>query len=105
MRIPGITTCQVNTPKSDEILASKISIRLRWSQAAHALRFVLLCNKPQTARGPNMRHASMMREARSSQVPVEKRVADYLQAAAMTAPCWEAALKGHPPVKLQCSLR
>jgi pimeloyl-ACP methyl ester carboxylesterase len=30
--------------------------------------------------------ASMMREARSSQVPVEKRAADYLQAAAMTAP-------------------
>ena len=27
-----------------------------------------------------------MREARSSQVPVEKRAADYLQAAAMTAP-------------------
>src|SRR5207247_1782759 len=30
--------------------------------------------------------ASMMREARSSSVPVEKRAADYLQAAAMTAP-------------------
>src|SRR4029453_18492078 len=30
--------------------------------------------------------ASIMREARSSQVPVEKRAADYLQAAAMTAP-------------------
>src|ERR1044072_8665644 len=30
--------------------------------------------------------ARMMREARSSQVPVEKRAADYLQAAAMTAP-------------------
>jgi hypothetical protein len=30
--------------------------------------------------------ASIMREARSSQIPVEKRAADYLQAAAMTAP-------------------
>src|SRR5437868_9189361 len=30
--------------------------------------------------------AGIMREARSSQVPVEKRAADYLQAAAMTAP-------------------
>src|ERR1044072_4585949 len=30
--------------------------------------------------------SSIMREARSSQVPVEKRAADYLQAAAMTAP-------------------
>jgi pimeloyl-ACP methyl ester carboxylesterase len=39
------------------------------------------------ARGPEYAPtADMMREARSSQVPVEKRAADYLQAAAMTAP-------------------
>src|SRR5437762_11375175 len=30
--------------------------------------------------------AGVLREARSTQVPVEKRAADYLQAAAMTAP-------------------
>ena len=42
---------------------------------------------PQTARGPEYAPtASLMREARSTNVPVEKRAADYLQAAAMTAP-------------------
>jgi pimeloyl-ACP methyl ester carboxylesterase len=42
---------------------------------------------PQTARGPEYAPtASIMREARSANAPVEKRAADYLQAAAMTAP-------------------
>jgi pimeloyl-ACP methyl ester carboxylesterase len=42
---------------------------------------------PQTAgRLQYLPAANAMREARSSQVPVEKRAADYLQAAAMTAP-------------------
>jgi pimeloyl-ACP methyl ester carboxylesterase len=42
---------------------------------------------PQTARGPQYSPtASLMREARSANVPVEKRAADYLQAAAMTTP-------------------
>src|SRR4029453_7353962 len=42
---------------------------------------------PQTARGAEYAPtASLMREARSANVPVEKRAADYLQAAAMTAP-------------------
>ena len=42
---------------------------------------------PQTERGPEYAPtASLMREARSANVPVEKRAADYLQAAAMTAP-------------------
>ena len=42
---------------------------------------------PQTARSPLYPPAAdIMREARSAQVPVEKRAADYLQVAAMTAP-------------------
>ena len=42
---------------------------------------------PQIARGPEYAPtASIMREARSLSVPVEKRAADYLQAAAVTAP-------------------
>jgi pimeloyl-ACP methyl ester carboxylesterase len=50
---------------------------------------------PQMARGPEYGPAaSVMREARSSQVPVEKRAADYLQAASMTASLLGA---GTPP--------
>src|ERR1044071_3922002 len=42
---------------------------------------------PQTARGPLYPPAAdIMRDARSAQAPVEKRAADYLQVAAMTAP-------------------
>lgn len=42
---------------------------------------------PQTARGPEYAPtAGVMREARSPQVPTERRAADYLQAAAVTAP-------------------
>src|SRR5215475_10286153 len=42
---------------------------------------------PQTARGPEYAPtASIMSQARSSQVPVETRAANYLQAAAVTAP-------------------
>jgi triacylglycerol esterase/lipase EstA (alpha/beta hydrolase family) len=67
---------------------SKISIRIRVIAAITCLAFFAGCaTTPQTAGrlqyGPA---ASIMREARSSQVPVEKRAADYLQAAAMTAP-------------------
>jgi triacylglycerol esterase/lipase EstA (alpha/beta hydrolase family) len=66
----------------------KLSIRLRLIAAATCAAFFVGCaTTPQTARGPEYAPtASMMREARSSQVPVEKRAADYLQAAAMTAP-------------------
>src|SRR4029434_6351706 len=50
--------------------------------------FLVSCaTAPQTARGPEYAPtASLMREARSANVPVEKRTADYLQAAAVTAP-------------------
>src|SRR5262249_2588316 len=52
------------------------------------LAFLASCaTAPQTARGPEYpATASIMREARSASLPVEKRAADYLQAAAVTAP-------------------
>jgi pimeloyl-ACP methyl ester carboxylesterase len=66
----------------------KISDAVRPIAVAVSLSFLAGCaTTPQTANrlqyGPA---ASLIREARSSQVPVEKRAADYLQAAAMTAP-------------------
>jgi pimeloyl-ACP methyl ester carboxylesterase len=49
--------------------------------------FVGCATTPQLARGPEYAPtASMMREARSPNVPVEKRAADYLEVAAITAP-------------------
>ena len=65
---------------------AKISIRL--IAAVTCLAFLASCaTAPRTARGPEYAPtASLMREARSANVPVEKRAADYLQAAAMTAP-------------------
>src|SRR5436189_6184526 len=66
----------------------KISMRLRLIAAATCAAFFVGCaTAPQTARGPEYAPtANVMREARSSQDPVEKRAADYLQAPAMTAP-------------------
>src|SRR5436190_11906809 len=67
---------------------SETSIRIRVIAAATCLTFLVGCaTTPQTAGrlqyGPA---ANIMKEARSSQVAVEKRAADYLQVAAMTAP-------------------
>jgi triacylglycerol esterase/lipase EstA (alpha/beta hydrolase family) len=65
---------------------TKISIRLIAGITCIAL-FASCATAPRTARGPEYAPtASLMREARSANVPVEKRAADYLQAAAMTAP-------------------
>src|SRR6266478_8056046 len=66
----------------------KISGPLQVIAAGTYLAFFAGCaTTPQTAGrlqyGPA---ASIMKEARSSQIPVEQRAADYLQAAAMTAP-------------------
>src|SRR5437867_5735880 len=41
--------------------------------------------------------ANTLREARSSQVPVEKRASDYLQVAAMTAPLLGNGAQETPP--------
>src|ERR1043166_3525329 len=78
----------------------KISIRLRLIAAATCLAFFVGCaTTPQTARGPEYAPtADMMREARSSQVPVEKRAADYLQAAAMTGPMLGTGTQETPAV-------
>ena len=67
---------------------STISIGTRVAAAATCLAFFASCaTAPQTARGPEYAPtASIMREARSGNVPAEKRAADYLQAAATTAP-------------------
>ncbi|PYL05668.1 MAG: hypothetical protein DME33_15900 [Verrucomicrobia bacterium] len=66
--------------------------------AATCVAFFVGCaTAPQTARGPEYGPAaSMMREARSSSVPVEKRAADYLQAAAMTAPLLDSGAQETP---------
>jgi pimeloyl-ACP methyl ester carboxylesterase len=79
---------------------SKASIRLRLIAAATCLAFFAGCaTTPQTAGrlqyGPA---ASILREARSSQVPVEQRAADYLQAAAMTAPLLGSGTQETPAV-------
>jgi pimeloyl-ACP methyl ester carboxylesterase len=65
---------------------TKISIRL--IAAITGIAFLAGCaTTPRVARGPEYAQtASLMREARSANVPVEKRAADYLQAAAATAP-------------------
>ena len=60
---------------------------IRLIAAVTCIAFLAGCaTAPQTARGPEYAPtASIMREARSLSVPVEKRAADYLQAAAVTA--------------------
>jgi triacylglycerol esterase/lipase EstA (alpha/beta hydrolase family) len=65
---------------------TKTSIRL--IAGVTCLAFLASCaTAPQAARGPEYAPtASIMREARSASVPVEKRAADYLEAAGMTAP-------------------
>ena len=65
---------------------TKTSIRLIAGITCIAL-FASCATAPHTARGPEYAPtAKLMREARSANVPVEKRAADYLQAAAMAAP-------------------
>jgi pimeloyl-ACP methyl ester carboxylesterase len=61
--------------------------RLRFIAAGTCLTFLAGCaTTPQTA-GPQYAPASSaLHDARSSNVPLERRVADYLQVAAMTAP-------------------
>jgi len=66
----------------------KIPIQIRIIAAITCVAFLVGCaTTPQAARGLQYTPAaSLVREARSSQVPVETRAADYLRAAAMTAP-------------------
>src|SRR5215475_9998257 len=64
----------------------KVSIRL--TGAVTCLAFLASCATTlRTARGPEYAPtAGLMSQARSLQVPVETRAANYLQAAAVTAP-------------------
>src|SRR5205814_10344375 len=66
----------------------KIPIQIRIIAAITCVAFLVGCaTTPQTAgRLQYAPAASILREARSPQVPVETRAADYLQVAAMTAP-------------------
>src|SRR5205814_538473 len=76
----------------------KIPVRFRVITAATCLALFAGCaTTPQTAsRLQYAPAASILREARSSQVPVEQRAADYLQAAAMTAPLLDTGAQDTP---------
>jgi pimeloyl-ACP methyl ester carboxylesterase len=67
---------------------SQISVRTRVVAAATWFAFFAGCATTPQGAGHLVYApaANILREARSSQVPVEKRAADYLQVAAMTAP-------------------
>jgi pimeloyl-ACP methyl ester carboxylesterase len=78
----------------------KTSGRLRVIAAGTCLAFFAGCaTTPQAARRLQYAPAaSILREARSAQVPVEKRAADYLEAAAMTAPLLGTSAQETPAV-------
>jgi pimeloyl-ACP methyl ester carboxylesterase len=82
----AIIANRLNTPTSMRLENAKGSIRL--IAAVTCLAFFASCaTAPQAGRGPEYAPtAGIMREARSANIPVEKRAADYLQAAAITAP-------------------
>jgi len=66
--------------------SAKVPVRV--IAAVTSLAFLASCaTAPRAARGPEYAPtAGLMREARSANVPIETRAADYLQAAAITAP-------------------
>src|SRR4029077_3529718 len=65
---------------------TKASVRLIAGLTCIAL-FASCATAPRIARGPEYAPtASLMREARSANVPADKRAADYLQPAAIPAP-------------------
>src|SRR5215471_14622299 len=75
-------------------------VSLRLIAAGTCLAFLASCaTAPQTARGPEYAPtAGIMSQARSSQVPVETRAANYLQAAAVTAPLLGSGVPPTPAV-------
>jgi pimeloyl-ACP methyl ester carboxylesterase len=77
---------------------TQLTIRTRLIAGVTCLAFFAGCaTAPRTVRLPDYGPAaSIMREARSSQVPVETRAADYLQAAAMTAPLLDTGAQATP---------
>jgi len=77
---------------------AKVSVRL--IAAVTCLAFLTSCaTAPKTAQGPEYAPtAGLMSQARSAQVPVETRAADYLQAAAITAPLLGSGVPPTPAV-------
>src|SRR5262249_29134127 len=75
-----------------------VSIRL--VAAVTCLAFLASCaTTPRTARGPEYAPtASIMSQARSAQVPIETRAANYLQPAAVTAPLLGSGVPPTPAV-------
>jgi pimeloyl-ACP methyl ester carboxylesterase len=94
MYLAGAMATSIRTNTDDVVQAlmnpkhPKISILVRVIAAITCMALLAGCaTTPQAARGPLYSPAAdMMREARSAQTPVEKRAANYLQVAAMTAP-------------------
>ena len=79
------TSC-LASPTLMKVEDTKGPIRLIAGITCIAL-FASCATTPRTVRGPEYGPtANLMREARSANVPADKRAADYLQAAAMTAP-------------------
>ena len=91
---------QVNHPNSMNPNHPRTPIWLRFIAATTCLAFFASCaTAPQTARGPEYAPtASIMRQARSANVPVETRAADYLQAASITAPLLGSGSQETPAV-------
>jgi len=73
---------------------------IRFIAALTFLAFFTGCaSTPRTAEGPQYAPAaSILREARSQNVPVEKRAADYLDVASMTAPLLGSGTQETPAV-------
>src|SRR6476646_9061411 len=79
-------TSRLASPTLVKLEDAKATIRLIAGITCIAL-FASCATGPQTFRGPEYAPtANLMREARSANVQVEKRAADYLRAAAMTEP-------------------
>src|SRR5262245_15547300 len=82
----AIIANRLNMPDAMRVENAKVSVRLIAGVTCLAL-FASCATAPHAARGPEYAPtAGLMHEARSTSVPVETRAADYLQAAAITAP-------------------
>src|SRR5262249_59085382 len=62
------------------------SLRLRFAAAATSLALLTSCATQPTGSPQAVAAAASLREARSHALPAETRAADYLRAAALTAP-------------------
>src|SRR5262245_32661383 len=82
----AIIANRLNMPDAMRVENAKVSVRLIAGVTCLAL-FASCATAPRAARGPEYAPtAGLMHEARSTSVPVETQAADYLRAAAVTAP-------------------